>query len=498
MDDDPEAGRPSIPPTPEPMILPMGFEPNLEDQDRFAETRRREHAAVARRGVQVEAPLAALFLASILGLWLVRHPGALHLGDAGACLLLAALAMRVRFQTPFGFTVATQLAFVPLAFTVPAAWLPVAVLLALALARLPEMLTGRVSWTKLIYGPGNSCFALGPAWVFALAGSPRHAGGAVLLAALAAQLAIDFAASAVYNAAVRGATLRSQLGETWWVWAIDGALSMIGLVIAEQTTRAPLALGAILPLLGLLAMFAREREGRLEKLVELNETYKGTALLLGDVVEADDAYTGRHSQRVVELALAVGATLGLELERRRDLEFAALLHDVGKIAIPKEIINKPGGLDAGEWEIVKTHTVEGQRMLARVGGFMSVVGAIVRSHHERWDGRGYPDGLLADAVPLEARIITCCDSWSAMRTDRPYRRAMSHEAALAELSRNIGTQFDPTVAGALLAVVGDRAEDASAAVSAGLDSLLRSETSRPRGGRRVPSGFGARQDSSGL
>ena len=115
---------------------------------------------------------------------------------------------------------------------------------------------------------------------------------------------------------------------------------------------------------------------------------------------------------------------------RRDLEFAALLHDVGKIAIPKAIINKPGTLDAAERELVKTHAAEGQRMLARVGGFMLGVGEIVRSHHERWDGRGYPDGLVAEEAPLAARIITCCDSWSAMRTDRPYRRAMSHEVRM--------------------------------------------------------------------
>ncbi len=138
------------------------------------------------------------------------------------------------------------------------------------------------------------------------------------------------------------------------------------------------------------------------------------------------------------------------------MEFAALLHDVGKIAIPKHIINKPGKLNADEWELVKTHAAEGQRMLARVGGFMMTVGEIVRSHHERWDGCGYPDGLLADAAPLEARIITACDSWSAMRTDRPYRRAMSREAAVEELRRNTGTQFDPRVIAALLAVVDER------------------------------------------
>ena len=134
-------------------------------------------------------------------------------------------------------------------------------------------------------------------------------------------------------------------------------------------------------------------------------------------------------------------------------EFAALLHDVGKIAIPKEIINKPGKLDPEEWVLVKTHTLEGQKMLDRVGGFMHDVGLIVRSHHERWDGGGYPDGLAGEAIPLEARIITCCDTWNAMRTDRPYRQALSQEAALAELHAHAGRQFDSRIVNVMIEVV---------------------------------------------
>ncbi len=145
--------------------------------------------------------------------------------------------------------------------------------------------------------------------------------------------------------------------------------------------------------------------------------------------------------------------LGLSAERRRNLEFAALLHDVGKIAIPKEIINKPGKLDPHEWAIIKTHTVEGQKMLDRVGGFMRQVGMIVRSHHERWDGGGYPDRLAGEAIPLEARIIACCDTWNAMRTDRPYRKALAYDVASAELSSNSGTQFDPRIVDVLIGIV---------------------------------------------
>jgi putative nucleotidyltransferase with HDIG domain len=177
-------------------------------------------------------------------------------------------------------------------------------------------------------------------------------------------------------------------------------------------------------------------------------------------VEADDAYTGEHCKGVVVLALDVAQALGLDAHRRRNVEFGALLHDVGKIAVPKEIINKPGKLDPHEWEIIKTHTIEGQRMLERVGGFMREVGEIVRASHERWDGAGYPDRLSGTAIPLEARIVSACDAFNAMTTTRSYRTAMSLPDALAELTRCAGTQFDPQVVDVLVAVAGREKNDA--------------------------------------
>jgi putative nucleotidyltransferase with HDIG domain len=171
--------------------------------------------------------------------------------------------------------------------------------------------------------------------------------------------------------------------------------------------------------------------------------------------------------------------MGLSSERRRNVEFGALLHDVGKIAVPKSIINKPGELDPEEWAIIKTHTVEGQRMLSRVGGFMREVGEIVRSHHERWDGGGYPDGLRAEQIPLEARIISCCDTWNAMRTDRSYRAAMPFADALAELRAAGGTQLDPTVVDVLIEIV-EREEGVSAAAGPSHEaSSVRSGTLSP-------------------
>jgi HD-GYP domain-containing protein (c-di-GMP phosphodiesterase class II) len=157
---------------------------------------------------------------------------------------------------------------------------------------------------------------------------------------------------------------------------------------------------------------------------------------------------------VVDLSVAVADAMGLNPQQRRHVEFAALLHDVGKLAVPKEIINKPGRLTDEEFEIVKRHTTEGQRMLDRVGGFMREVGVIVRHHHERWDGKGYPDGLAGDAIPLEARIIACCDTLNAITTNRSYRPASPLSVAIAELHRCAGTQFDPEVVEAVATLAG--------------------------------------------
>jgi putative nucleotidyltransferase with HDIG domain len=251
-----------------------------------------------------------------------------------------------------------------------------------------------------------------------------------------------------------GSGLRAQLVEARWIYAVDVALSPVALVLASELGAHPWRPLALVPLLFVLHFFARERSARLESMFALTRAYRGMALVLGDVVEADDQYTGEHCKDVVALATAVGEHLGLDAARMRNLEFGALLHDVGKIAVPKEIINKPGRLTDEEFEIVKTHTTEGQKMLDRVGGFMREVGVIVRHHHERWDGGGYPDRLAGSAIPLEARIVACCDTLNAITTDRSYRKASPLGAALAELQRCAGSQFDPQVVAAVIAVAG--------------------------------------------
>jgi putative nucleotidyltransferase with HDIG domain len=392
-------------------------------------------------------------LAAVCLLALVSPPRGFSVLAAATSTLVLIVATRVQFDTPFGYTVPVQLGFVPLLFSVPVALAPLVVALGLAMARAPEVLAGRVRPSRLLQTAGNAWFAVGPSAVFSLARvAPDRAGAALLVAALGAQFATDFGMSSLRYSASRGASLRSQLRETW-VYGVDAALTGVALVVAESVDAHPLAPLALLPLLGLIALFARERHERLTSLIELNNAYRGTALVLGDVVEADDGYTGEHCKSVVALALEVGEAMGLNVEQRRNLEFAALLHDVGKIAIPKELVNKAGKLNPEEWALMQTHTVEGQKMLDRVGGFMRDVGRIVRSHHERWDGNGYPDQLAREEIPLEARIIACCDSWNAMRTNRSYRNALPIETALAELRSNSGTQFDPRVVDALLRIV---------------------------------------------
>jgi len=440
----------------------MSIEPTLEEQKLLADTLQRRHSRIGTRERVAMAVTSTAFALAVAGIWLIHPPHGLAVVPAALCVLVLALATRIEFDTPFGFTVPTQVAFVPLVFVVPLAIVPIAVVVAMITARVAKAVRGEIPPSRLLAAIPNSWFAIGPVAVFAIANvEPRNAGAALLLAALAAQCFIDFSVAKIHDAITYKASVRAQLRETW-VFAVDAALSGVGLVVAQDLHHAPAEVLFLVPLLAMFAVFARERNSRLRGLLELNSAYRGTALVLSDVVESDDHYTGQHSRSVVQLALELAQQLGLSDERLRNLEFAALLHDVGKIAIPKEIVNKPGKLDPEEWTVIQTHTLEGERLLAQVGGFMREVGLLVRSHHERWDGRGYPDGLAGEEIPLEARIITCCDSWNAMRTDRVYRKALPLEAALEELTANAGTQFDPQLVEALLPII-ERAEGAPVA-----------------------------------
>ena len=432
----------------------MAIDPNVEEQQQLAEMLSRTREGMTRRENIAELVVAFGFAVAVLALLRAAPPHGVPVTAAVICTGVMALATRVQFDTPFGFTVPTQLAFVPLLFSMPVTLVPVATVIALTIGFVPDLVRGEMRPERLVKAAGNSWFSIGPVTVFVIAGvQPGDAGAGLLLAALAAQFACDFLASTVREAIRVDVSMNALLRESW-VYGIDAALSGVGLVVAEQLHDTPAAALTLVPLLGILALFARERQQRFASLIELNNAYRGTAMVLSEVVETDDHYTGQHSKSVVGLALAVSERLGLPAEQMRNVEFGALLHDVGKIAIPKEIINKPARLDATEWTIIRTHTLEGQKLLDRVGGFMREVGQIVRCHHERWDGSGYPDGLAGEAIPLESRIIACCDTWNAMRTDRAYRRALSLEVALAELDRVAGSQLDPEIVDVLLEVLG--------------------------------------------
>jgi putative nucleotidyltransferase with HDIG domain len=166
---------------------------------------------------------------------------------------------------------------------------------------------------------------------------------------------------------------------------------------------------------------------------------------LSEALDRRDGYTGRHSEEVMRTTRSLGVLMGMDGAGLAELEVAALLHDIGKILVPDSILNKPGRLTQDEHARMTEHPADGAEILARVPG-LEAVATIVRYHHERWDGAGYPDGLNGARIPLASRIIAVCDSYSAMTSDRPYRRAMSHDDALAELGTHAGWQFDPDLA----------------------------------------------------
>lgn len=183
---------------------------------------------------------------------------------------------------------------------------------------------------------------------------------------------------------------------------------------------------------------------------ELEGAFLTTVGVLADAVELQDAYTADHANEVAELAVRVGERLGIggaELDR---LRYGALLHDVGKIGVPGEILRKPGPLSAEERARMDEHTAIGARMLERIP-FLAPVAPLVRSAHERFDGGGYPDGLAGVEIPPGAMVIATCDAFHAMTSNRSYRQAMSEAEAIAELEANAGTQFDPLVVAALVA-----------------------------------------------
>lgn len=174
----------------------------------------------------------------------------------------------------------------------------------------------------------------------------------------------------------------------------------------------------------------------------VKESYLDTIHVLASAIDAKDPYTQGHSKRVTEYSLRMAKYMKFDDDKIEQLEYMAVLHDVGKIGIKDAILNKEAPLDNEEYGIMKTHVTIGAAMLEKVKTLREVAGG-AKYHHERYDGRGYMAGLSGDEIPLEARMIAIADAYDAMTTDRPYRKGLSHEIAMEEIQKNSGTQFDP-------------------------------------------------------
>ncbi len=187
----------------------------------------------------------------------------------------------------------------------------------------------------------------------------------------------------------------------------------------------------------------KELEGKLkEALTRLDSSTRATFLALSETIEQKDAYTKGHCQRVSNISLAIAHALDFNDEMLRVIEGGALLHDIGKIGISEEILNKSNSLTNEEYEIIKMHPVYGERIISHIEMFTSYK-PIVRSHHERLDGKGYPDGLKGDQIPIEVRIISIADAFDSMTSKRAYRDALPVELAIEEIKLFSGSQFDP-------------------------------------------------------
>ncbi len=206
--------------------------------------------------------------------------------------------------------------------------------------------------------------------------------------------------------------------------------------------------------------FKQERE----RAHELRSSYVATVRALTNAVDARDAYTGKHAERVAAYALELAHTIAPELVADPLSEFGFLLHDVGKVAIPDSVLHKPEPLTAEERALIETHTVIGAQILAGIE-FLADAQEVVRHHHERWDGGGYPDGLAGEDIPIAARIFALADTLDALTTDRPYRPAASLERARKVINAEAGTQFDPAVVTAFAEVSDERIEDIRRAIA---------------------------------
>jgi HD-GYP domain-containing protein (c-di-GMP phosphodiesterase class II) len=204
----------------------------------------------------------------------------------------------------------------------------------------------------------------------------------------------------------------------------------------------------------------KQRRAAEETLEQLEQSYVLTVRSLARALELRDDETGGHAERVTRLALQLTERAAPELAAEPQLEYGFLLHDIGKIGVRDQVLRKPGPLDADELEEMRSHTILGEQMIDGIPYLSGVAREVVASHHERWDGRGYPRGLEGAEIPLGARIFAVVDAFDAMTNDRPYRKAMRFEEAIAEIVGNAGTQFQPELAHAFVELARERSRAA--------------------------------------
>jgi HD-GYP domain-containing protein (c-di-GMP phosphodiesterase class II) len=198
-------------------------------------------------------------------------------------------------------------------------------------------------------------------------------------------------------------------------------------------------------------VFKQERN----RALELRNSYRATVQALSNAVEARDAYTGKHAERVTAYGIALAQVAGLDTDLAPEIEFGFLLHDVGKVAVPDAILFKPDRLDQAEFALIAQHPVIGSDILRDIE-FLGEGKLVVRHHHERWDGAGYPDRLAGEEIPLAARVFAVADAFDALTSDRPYRRGTRFSRAREEIRAHSGSQFDPAVVDALETIPDER------------------------------------------
>jgi putative nucleotidyltransferase with HDIG domain len=297
---------------------------------------------------------------------------------------------------------------------------------------------------------------LATGWTYVLAGGApmvRMQGEAITFqpftaASFAAQIVPMVAAAvvaAVGNVVLTSVVMALALGEDplhvvrqhAWIVPNEMALALVGFAIAQVLAINPVGLALfVAPLIVARQVYQRY--------IQLREAYADTIRSLIGVLEAKDPYTRGHSERVAGYAVAAGRQLGLDAVALERLERAALLHDLGKIAVSRSILVKPDRLSDGEYDAIRRHPQTGAEFVARVPSLQDIV-PLVRYHHEWYDGRGYCSGLSGDDIPQLARVLSVADAFDAMTTARPYRPARTPEEGVAELIRASGTQFDPDV-----------------------------------------------------